>query len=125
LWVKRPAMVITSILVGKSVFTVLFVVLSLALARTLLTQAEVDRWGIYLVVIAATFVLLTFAEVLPKAVAKRYFPAVASVSIRLIRVPYFLFFPVTWLYAELTHLIFKKVGGNHSPYPITFDEIEY
>lgn len=125
LWVKQPAMVITSILVGKSVSTVLFVVLSLALAKELLTQPEMDNWGIYIVVSVATFVLLTFSEVLPKAVAKRYFTAVASVSIRLIRIPYFLFYPVTWLYAELTQMIFKKVGGGHTPGPFTFDEIEY
>lgn len=126
LWVKSPSMVITSILVGKSLANVLFVVLAILIAQELLTTAEFDTWGVYLLVASVAFALLTFAEVAPKTLGKRFYKGFASVSVRVLRGPFYLFYPLTWLYTELTQQLFRKLGGSHStPGPLTFDEIEY
>lgn len=126
LWVKQPSMVITSILVGKSLANVVFVVVCINIGRKILSPQDFDAWGLYLIVGGAAFGLLTFAEVAPKALGKRYYKSIASLSMRLLRGPYYVFLPLTWVYAEITQMIFRRIGGaNATPGPLTFDEIEY
>ncbi|MEZ4459999.1 MAG: hemolysin family protein [bacterium] len=126
LWLNSPSKVITAILVGKSLANVVAAALAVDVTRRLLSEDQFHSGGLLLAIGLTTFVLLTFAEIVPKAFAKRSYQSVASVLIRVLLVPYYLFYPITWLYSQLTQGIVRSIGGGHmSPGPLTFDEIEY
>jgi len=126
LWLERRAMVITSILVGKTVGYVTAVALTLDVVNNLLPVAQYRSWGIWLGIGFASFVLLTIAEVIPKAIGKRYYQEVASLAIRYLRAPYYILYPLNWLYSRLTQALLRRLGGDRTtPGPVTFDEIEF
>lgn len=126
LWLKSPSMVITSIMVGKSLANVVAVALTIEVLRRSITEEQFREGGLIVAIAVTTFVLLTFTEILPKAFAKRSYQQVASVLIRVLLVPYYLSYPITWLYGQLTQVLLRSIGSGHtSPGPLTFDEIEY
>lgn len=125
LWLNSPSMVITSILVAKSLSNVTAAAITVDLTRRLLTS-ENYRSGLIAAIGVTTFILLTFTEIIPKALAKRSYQQVASILIRVLLLPYYIFYPITWLYGQLTQAIVRSMGAGHtSPGPLTFDEIEY
>lgn len=126
LWLEKRAMVITSILVGKTFGYVTAAALTLDVVNNLLTRSHYQQWGLWVGIGTASFVLLTVAEVIPKAIGKRYYQEVASFSIRYLRGPYYLFYPINSLYSKLTQALLRWLGGaKTTPGPVTFDEIEF
>ncbi len=126
LWLNTPSMVITSILVGKSLSNVVAAALTIDFVRRTMPEDQYQNGGMLAAIALTTFVLLTFAEIIPKALAKRKYLTVSSVLMRVLWLPYFVFYPITWLYGQLTHTIVRRIGGGHTiPGPLTFDEIEY
>lgn len=119
-------MVITSVLILKTLAMVVSVALTVDFTSQLLSPEEFRQWGMWVAILGMTFVTLALTEIIPKAVGKRWFEPIANIGIRVLRVPYFLFYPINWASARLSSAIVRSIGGdNVNPGPITFDEIEY
>ena len=67
---SSPSMVITAILVGKSLSNVVAAALSIDLARRTMRPEQYQNGGMLAAIALTTFILLTFSEIIPKALAK-------------------------------------------------------
>lgn len=126
LWIDRRAMVMTSLLVGKTVASVTAVALTLDIFRRGTTPDAYASWGIWVGIAVASFGLLTVAEVVPKTLGKRHYEVVATRAIRYLQIPYYLFYPLNLIYSKLTQTVLAWFGGDQTALgPVTFDEIEH
>jgi CBS domain containing-hemolysin-like protein len=122
-WLKHPDRILTTLLFGNTLANI---------GASAVTTDIVARSGNdYAVAIATggvTFVVLTFCEIIPKTVAKRYPVRVSQYVGPLVVLLYWLLFPITYLLLGLTKgltsLFGLKAGSAHGP-SVTGEEIEY
>lgn len=118
LWLDRPGHVLTTILLVKTLANVLA-----AAAATVLAEGYLQSHAFALAAGAATFVLLTFGEIIPKALTKTNAEALAVPFLRLVHFFYLLTYPIVWV---LSILSAKITGGERKETPpITEEELEY
>lgn len=129
LWLDRPIPVLTTILIGNNIVNVAASALATDLAHQALEGTAHKSLAIPAAIGMMTFLLLTFGEITPKAIAKRLHVQVASWSIRILRPMYYLFHYtyVTRMFVSFTRAIMRRIGNDpddRSPY-VTYEEIEY
>jgi putative hemolysin len=115
---ERPDRFLSTILLGNNLVN--------TAAAALATILAVSVWGQEVGVIIATFgmafILLIFAETMPKTLANRHAERVSLLLVRPIELISWLFYPVvvvlSWLASRLTRL----VGGTPRPRSIVSDE---
>lgn len=127
LWLDNPIEVLTTILIGNNIVNVASSALATDLAARLLVGSSAENWAIPAAVGAMTFLLLTFGEITPKTISKRFPMKVSSIAIRILKPLYFICVPATAVFVKVTQLVMKLFGGDPSkPSPfVTFEEIEY
>ncbi len=127
LWLDRPIPVLTAILIGNNVVNVAASALATNVANRLLGGTENSHWAIPAAVGVMTFLLLTFGEITPKAVARRMFIRVSVLTIKIIRFLYYPLYPVVWLFVKFTKQVMRLLGNDlddTAPF-VTYEEIEY
>ena len=127
LWLDHPIKVLTAILIGNNIFNITASALATDLANRLLQGTSAADWAIPVAVGVMTFLLLTFGEITPKAIAKRMYKQLAAPMMMVLRVPYALFYPFTLIFSQMTRRIMTWLGNDPSqraPF-VTAEEIEY
>lgn len=127
LWLERPIPVLTAILIGNNIVNVAASALATNVANRLLGGTENAHWAIPAAVGVMTFLLLTFGEITPKAIAKRLFIRVSIWTIRVIRFVYYPLYPLIWLFVKFTKQVMRLLGNDlddTAPF-VTYEEIEY
>lgn len=127
LWLEHPIQVLTAILIGNNIFNVTASALTTDLAQRLLGQTSAKEWAIPVAIAFTTILLLIFGEITPKAIAKKMYRKVAPLAITGLRLPYFLFKPLTIVFTYLTRRTMQAMGNDPNeitPY-VTAEEIEY
>ncbi len=127
LWLDHPIKVLTAILIGNNIFNITASALATDLANRLLEGTSAADWAIPVAVGVMTFLLLTFGEITPKAIAKRMYKQLAAPMMILLQVPYALFYPFTLIFSQMTRRIMTWLGNDPSqraPF-VTAEEIEY
>jgi len=74
-----------------------------------------------------TLLLLTFGEIVPKALARSLHRKLAGPAMWMLKLPYLLFYPGTVVFTTLADYLIKLSGGNReqdTP-PVTEEDIEY
>ena len=127
LWLERPIQVLTTILIGNNIFNITASALATDLANRLLEGTPASDWAIPVAVGVMTFLLLTFGEITPKAIAKRMYKRLSTPMMSMLRVPFVLFYPLTLAFSRMTHGIMRMLGNDptaRAPF-VTAEEIEY
>jgi CBS domain containing-hemolysin-like protein len=127
LWLDHPIKVLTAILIGNNILNITASALATDLANRLLEGTSAAAWAIPVAVGVMTFLLLTFGEITPKAIAKKMYKQVAAPMMILLQVPYILFYPATLVFSQMTRRIMTWLGNDPSqkaPF-VTAEEIEY
>ena len=127
LWLDRPIHVLTTILIGNNIVNITASALATDLANRLLAGTSASEWAIPAAVGVMTFLLLTFGEITPKAIAKRLFKPMSVRSMFLLRPFYYFFYPATYVFNSMTRLVMRLTGNDpNAPTPfVTAEEIEY
>jgi CBS domain containing-hemolysin-like protein len=123
LWISSPERVLATLLVANTVTT--------TLAAALMT-ALIDRLGtsnaVALATVVVTLLILTFGEITPKTLARRYASKLAPLVMPVVTAAYYVTYPLTWALSALPRWLDRRLrsdGGEPKRAPITSEEIEY
>lgn len=121
LWLAQPNRILTTILVYKNAANTLAAVLGATLAsRFLGSNAAAAAFGV------VTLLIITFGEVIPKAFAKTHHERFSLAAMSVLKICYYIGWPVIWLFSELANRTVRLFGNQHSGHPvITEDELEF
>lgn len=115
IFIKNPSKFLTTMLVGNNIALVIYgIIMARVLKPFILPYISNDILVLVIQTVISTFFILVTAEFLPKTI----FRNVANSSLNIMAVPtfifYTLFYPVTFIINELTHLFLKilKAGDN-------------
>lgn len=122
LWLDHPNKVLNTILIGNNLVNILASVLA-----TDFTAKVVGNTSIALVTGIMTFALLIFGEITPKTYAKHNAEKLALIVIKLIKIPFVIFYPFSFALNKLVKAIIVLSGGNleKSKHKLTEDELEF
>jgi putative hemolysin len=121
LWLENPERILATLLFGNTLANI---------ALSALVTALSTRLGVPYAVGAATgattFVVLTFCEVTPKTLAKRHALSFARLSLPIISLLSWLFYPATFLLLGMTNGLVRLFGDKQTERPaVTGEEIEF
>lgn len=127
MWIEKPIHVLTAILIGNNIFNITASALATDLADRLLRDTAAANWAIPVAVGIMTFLLLTFGEITPKAIAKRLYKRWASRSMTVMKLPLFLFKIPTLFFTRMTRAMMRAMGNDPTQVVpnVTAEEIEY
>ncbi|MDY6820535.1 MAG: hemolysin family protein [Deferribacterota bacterium] len=122
LWLLRPNRILITILVGNNLVNILSSVLATDLSIKIFGSIEVAlTTGIM------TFLILLLAEITPKTLAKHNYEKLSIYFINILKLFYYLFYPITYLLeyfviflSKITGIKIERIGPT-----ITEDEIEF
>jgi len=122
LWVEHPNKVLNTILIGNNIVNILGSVLATDFSAKLFGDSRIAA-----VTGVMTLLVLFFGEITPKTFAKHNAEALAPYVIRILRVPYLLFFPFSFGINKLVKAMIIISGGklDKSNHRITEDELEF
>ncbi|MGM0557159.1 MAG: hemolysin family protein [Myxococcota bacterium] len=126
-WEKRPQRVLTATLIGNTLFNITAAALATSIAESLLEPEGYIEWAVPAAVGAVSFLVLTFGEVSPKAISRRFHERWARPAMWALMVPYILLWPVTFVFVKLTRGLMRMLGTDpnaQQPF-VTAEEIEY
>lgn len=103
LWMKNPIKILITILIGNNLVNIFAASLA-----TILAKKHFGNIGIALVAGIMTFIIITFGEIFPKSIARKYNERISVIVMPLIKIFYFLFYPFTFIFYSLTKIISKK-----------------
>lgn len=103
LWLNHPIKILITILIGNNLVNIFA-----ASIATILAERRFKSLGIGLVVGFMTLVIITFGEIIPKSLAKKYNERVSTFFMPLIRLFYWIFYPFTLIFYNLTRIISRK-----------------
>jgi len=120
-WLKHPNRVLTTILIGNDVANILVSVLIGDMASRLTSSRSIGiATGI------ATILVLIFGGIVPKAFGKARPEAIGIFSLRVVRVLYFILYPVIFVLSELASWLVKFFGSQDTKTPpITEEELQF
>ncbi|MEJ5166738.1 MAG: hemolysin family protein [Thermoanaerobaculia bacterium] len=107
LWLSNPIKVLITILIGNNLVNIFAASLA-----TVLAKKHFGNLGIALVVGIMTFLIITFGEIIPKSLARKYNERISILFMPLIRLFFYLFYPFTFIFYNLTKLVSKKGEGG-------------
>lgn len=122
LWLLHPNKVLNTILIGNNIVNILGSVVA--------TQLSVKIFGDASIAITTgvmTFLVLIFGEITPKTFAKHNPDKISLLSMKLLKLFFFLFYPVSYSMNKFVKILIKIAGGDvdKGAPKITEDEIEF
>ncbi len=116
---EKPNAILTTILVGNN-----FVNIFAASLATTIAHRYFEDNGVAVSVGVMTFLILIFGEIIPKTIARTHSEKLAFYIIQILRINYFIIFPVIW---PLSKFITRLLGKNArlTGRSVTKDDIEY
>jgi CBS domain containing-hemolysin-like protein len=123
LWLDSPHRVLASILILNNL---VIVFASLYLGQLFLRHFGVS--SLWVITAAMTLLIVVFAEVIPKTLARSYAEKSAVPLMYLFQGFYWLVYPLTWVASELRSKLSRLVGsrdGDKSAPQITEEELEF
>lgn len=109
---------LTTILIGNNIVNICATTIATLAFAILLGQAT----GSVVSTVVMTLVVLTFGEILPKTVAKRYPERFVLKIVTAVRAIEILFTPLSWVFGKFTSAIGNRLGEE--PAGMTEDELE-
>lgn len=103
LWLSSPIKVLITILIGNNLVNIFAASLA-----TILAKKHFGSVGIALVVGLMTFLIITFGEIIPKSLARKYNEKISIYFMPLIRIFFIIFYPFTIIFYNLTRFISRK-----------------
>ncbi|MFU8805424.1 MAG: hemolysin family protein [Bradymonadaceae bacterium] len=128
LWLDKPIAVLTAILIGNNIFNITASALATSMAVRLLGGTGAAAWAIPAAVGVMTFLLLTFGEITPKTIGRLRHQDVARGVMFFLRLPYFLFMPLTIFFTNLSEWQMRLIGSGSEERTgsfVTAEEIQY
>jgi CBS domain containing-hemolysin-like protein len=127
LWVEHPERVLSTLLIGNTLFNIGLGALGASVAADLSAWAG---WNAATTVGAATAIVtvtvLFLAEILPKTQAKRHPVRIALLAIPVLRAMAWLLWPLSIAVTRVTGALLGALGGKAPQAPsVTSEEIEY
>jgi len=122
LWLMHPNKVLNTILIGNNIVNILGSVVAAEVSNKIFGSSAIAiATGIM------TFLVLIFGEIAPKTFAKHNAESLALFIIKILKIFYFLFYPISFVLNKLVKMIIKLSGGSveNSGPKITEDEIEF
>jgi len=121
IWVENPSALLTSILIGNNLVNIF----ASALATSIATRLFLSR-GIAVAVGVMTLVILVFGEITPKVLARKYAERFVVAAAWSLAAFYYLTWPLTRVFAGMTHLLILLTGGNprEDPAAVKADELQ-
>jgi putative hemolysin len=125
MWRDKPLMVLTAILIGNNIVNITASAVATEIAHDIVGPESTA--AIPFAVGVMTLLILTFGEILPKSIARARRRQIAGWLMVLLVVPYYLVWPVAWIYASITRLLMSWTGDNaeESGTNVTEEDIEY
>lgn len=122
LWLEHPNKVLNTILIGNNIVNILASVLA-----TDFTAKVAGNSNIALVTGVMTVMVLFFGEISPKTYAKHNAEKLAIPIIKILKIPYVIFYPFSYGINKLVKLMIVLSGGNleKSKHKLTEDELEF
>lgn len=121
LWIEHPQRVMTTITIFRSLLH--------ALVAALITDIVLRHWHTRTIELStgiAALLILAFAEVLPRAIARRQSEISALFALRLVYLLFWIMAPIVLLITDLSHRLVGVFGGKFKDKPpITEEELEY
>jgi CBS domain containing-hemolysin-like protein len=105
---KTPEKLLTTTLVGTNIATVTMATLGTLLAIQLLGERLGDLWAALIL----TPLMLVLGEIVPKSVYQQRSEAMAPVVVYPLRLCYWLFLPVVFVFSRIARLAARLVGGR-------------
>lgn len=99
LWLEHPIKVLITILIGNNLVNIFA-----ATFATVLAKRYFEKIGIAIVAGIMTFIIITFGEIFPKSVARKYNEKISCFFMPVIRIFYIFFYPFTFLFFNFTKL---------------------
>jgi len=107
IWIENPSALLISILVGNNLVNIF----ASALATSIATKVFLNK-GLAIAVGLMTLVILVFGEITPKVVARKYAEKFVLTAAWSLAVFYYLTWPLTRVFAGMTHVLIRLTGGN-------------
>ncbi len=121
LWLHYPGNVLNTILFANNLVNILASVLAARIMEQVFASASIGlTTGIM------TFIILIFGEITPKTFAKNNAQTVAIFNMKILRIFYYISYPITYIMSFFVTAILKLTGGsadNNSK--MTEDELEF
>jgi putative hemolysin len=108
--IEKPKWLLSTILIANNVINIAIIILSSFVMRSLFDFSNNPALGFFIQVIMVTFLLLLFAEVLPKLYAKQHALKFASIMVVPLLALKTLFYPLSSLLIYSTNLIDKRIA---------------
>jgi CBS domain containing-hemolysin-like protein len=122
LWLMHPNKVLNTILIGNNIVNILGSVVAAEVANKLFGDSSIAiATGVM------TFLVLIFGEIAPKTFAKHNAESLSIFIIKILKIFYFAFYPISFALNKLVKMLIKLSGGKieHNGPKITEDEIEF
>ncbi len=121
IWLNYPGRVITTILVFNNIVNILA-----SSITTHITTRYFESGAIGLATGITTFLVLIFGEIIPKSFAKTHSERIGILSMKFIRVVYYMSYPVIVILSNFADFVIKLISGGKKKTPlITEEEIEF
>lgn len=121
LWLENPNKVLNTILIGNNIVNILGSVLA-----TDFTAKMFGDSNIAIVTGTMTLLVLFFGEITPKTFAKHNAEAISIFVIKVLKLPYMVFFPFSYAINKLVKAMIAMSGGKlEKGNKITEDELEF
>ena len=104
---KRPEKILGTTLVGTNVFTITGTTIAASLFYGMLGEI-----GIPVSIVVMAFINWIFAEIVPKSIFQQLSDTMTPKIIYILRLFYFLFFPVVWIFSEMALILTRLLGGG-------------
>lgn len=122
LWIKHPSLMLVALLIGNNLINIFVSVYTDDLSRKLFGKSS-----IVLISIIMTFIIVLFAEVIPKTFAKNFASEIAVPLLNIFKYFYYALWPISHLMTAISNTvqgwIFKKYSFDHPP--ITKEELQF
>jgi len=122
LWLLHPNKVLNTILIGNNIFNILGSVLAAEVANMMFESTPIT-----LVTGVMTLMVLIFGEITPKTFAKHNAEMFSLFAIKILRLFYTIFYPVSYSLNVFVKVLIKLMGGEIEKVgpSITEDELEF
>ncbi len=126
LWIERPRMVLTALLIGNNLVNVAAATVATDVALALFRQVGLQGAEALAVVTGVmTLLLLVFGEITPKTIAREHAERLAVRVLWLLRPFYLLFYPATWVLARMAAAISRGIGGEPARPLFTDEDVDW
>ncbi len=122
LWIKHPSYVLVALLICNNLINIF-----VSIFTDNLSQRIFGHSSIFAISIILTLVIVLFAEVIPKTIAKNFAADVVIPLLKIFKLLYVLIWPLTRLITFISNTVQKWIFKNYSNVspPITKEELQF